>query len=230
MESLIKIAALMTAPRYENTYARNIIERALKDLGVPLTISGGVFYGQCMQKMLEKLIEHGGIDYAVTVDFDSLFSARQLQRLINWIHSTPEIDAITGMQVKRGKPIMLGTVPGGTMIDADTKQIQWDGKPILATTAHFGLTVIDLKKLERVAKPWFHAIPDSNGSWEGEDKIDDDVAFWLKWKDAGNSIYIDPGVRLGHLEEMVAIHDENAVPTHVYPSEWEKFAYAPAAY
>jgi hypothetical protein len=27
---------------------------------------------------------------------------------------------------------------------------------------------------------------------------------------------------------MVAIHDENAKPTHIYPGEWEKIAYAPA--
>lgn len=227
MEKTFTIAAVMTAPRYEGTYARNYIERALKDLNIPLTVSLGVFYGQCMQKMMEKLVEHGGVDYVVTVDFDSLFTAKQLRRLINLIASNPEIDAITGMQQRRGKPVMLGTVPGGTMLDKDTKQIQWDGNPVKATTAHFGLTVIDVKKLESLPKPWFISQPDEHGSW-GDNKIDDDVWFWTQWQKAGNSIYFDFATKIGHLEEMVAIHDENAKATHIYPSEWEKLAYETA--
>lgn len=225
MEMTLRMAALMTAPRYENTYSRNYIERALKELGIPLTVSQGVFYGQCMQKMLEQLIEHGDVDYCVTIDFDSMFTAKQLHRLINIIASRPDIDAITGLQVRRGKGVMLGTVPGGTMIDADTKQIMWDGNPIQATTAHFGLTVIDVKKLATVPKPWFYAKPNESGQWD-EDKVDDDVWFWLQWQKAGNTIYFDPGVKIGHLEDMVAIHDENAQVHHIYPGDWEKQAYA----
>lgn len=227
MEKTIKIAAVMTAPRYENTYARNFIERALKEVGIPLTVSGGVFYGQCMQMMLEELVDHGGVDYAVTVDFDSLFSAKQLQRLINWIAQRDDIDAITGLQVRRGKKAMLGTIPGGEEVDEfGQKQVQWDGNPIKGNTAHFGLTVIDLRKLSNVPKPWFCQKPDANGGWKGDGKIDDDVWFWMQWKESGNSIYFDPGVRLGHLEEMVVIHDEHMNPQHVYPSDWEKIAYA----
>tara|TARA_R110000868_G_scaffold260927_1_gene519042 strand:+ start:2672 stop:3376 length:705 start_codon:yes stop_codon:yes gene_type:complete len=225
MEQTFKIAAIMTAPRYECVYARNQIERALKELGIPLTISGGVFYGQCMQKMMEALASYDDVDFVVTIDFDSVFSAKQLQRLINLIASNEEIDAITGLQARRGKPVMLGTVPGGVM-NGDTKQIVWDGTPILATTAHFGLTVIDLRKLRNVEKPWFFSKPDENGEWE-LDKIDDDVWFWLQWKKAGNTIYIDPGVRIGHMEEMIAIHCQDGTVNHVYPSKWEEFAYEP---
>lgn len=209
----------MTAPRYENTYCRNAIQRGLQPLGIPLTVSGGVYYGQCMQKMLEALCDTD-CEYAITIDGDSLFTALQLQRLLSIIHQEADIDAITGVQVRRGKPTMLGTVDGGVMIGEDEKKVDWDGSPIRAKTAHFGLTVIDLAKLRRVPKPWFWATPNCNGMWEG-DKIDDDVYFWLQWERAGNSIYIDPLTRLGHLEEMVAIHDENLKPMHIYPSQWE---------
>ena len=225
MEKTVKIAALMTAPRYENTYARNYIERALHELGIPLTVSGGVFYGQCMQMMLEQLTATEQVDYAVTVDFDSLFSAKQLQRLINWISQRDDIDAITGLQVRRGKKSMLGTVPDGELNENGEKQIVWDGNPVKGSTAHFGLTVIDVRKLANVTKPWFCSKPDADGRWT-EDKIDDDVWFWKQWEAAGNTIYFDPGVRIGHLEEMVAMHDEHCNPVHVYPSEWEQFAYA----
>ena len=206
-----KIAAVMTAARYENTLARNTIETALKKLDIPLTVSGGVYYGQCMQIMLEQLAATE-CDLVVTVDGDSMFTAEQLQRLVNIAHQEDRIDALAALQIRRGKMDMLGTSEG-------KRQLEWEGYPIKVTTAHFGLTVIKLDKLRSTPKPWFMSKPDKDGSW-GTDKVDDDVFFWFQWKEAGNSIYIDPGTRLGHLEEMVTTYDENLVPCHLYPKEW----------
>ena len=222
----VRIAALMTAPRHEITYARNRIELELKKLGIPMAVSLGVFYGQCMQRLLEQLVEEGKADYAVTIDFDSLFTAAQLQRLVSWVVSRPEIDAIAPLQVRRSKPVMLGTVHSS--VDATTtgdgnKQVAWDGEPIRARTAHFGLTVIDLAKLAEVPKPWFMSVPDEHGSW-GDGKTDDDVYFWLQWEKAGHTVYIAPDVRIGHLEEMVAIHDEQMQVKHIYPADWERIS------
>lgn len=224
-ERTVKIAAIMTAPRYECTWARNQIDLALKGANIPLTVSGGVFYGQCMQIMMESLIADGG-EFVVTVDFDSIFTTNQLQRLIHVVLANDHIDAVTGMQVKRGHKRLLGTIPGGEVIGENYRRIEWDGNPIQATTAHFGLTVIDLAKLATVPKPWFRATPDANGTWTGNDKIDEDVSFWMKWKDAGYTIYMDPSVRIGHMEEMITIHDAKMEPQHVYPSEWESVANA----
>lgn len=222
MGQTMRVAAVMTAGRYENTSCRNYIELALKKLAIPLTVSGGVYYGQCMQKMLEQLCE-SDCEYAVTVDGDSLFTADQLQRLLSIVHQEAEIDALAGMQVRRSKPTMLGTVHGGKRVSEDAQQVDWTGYPIRAKTAHFGLTVIDLAKLRTVPKPWFYATPNAEGRWE-TDKVDDDVWFWLQWEKAGNSIYIDPGVRLGHMEEMIATFDEKMQPVHLYPADWEKQA------
>jgi hypothetical protein len=218
VEKQIKAAAVMTAARYECTAARNQIERSLRQLGIPLTVSGGVYYGQCMQKMLEQLVETD-CNYAVTVDGDTLFTPKQLQRLLSLIAQEDQIDAITGIQVRRSKLTMLGTVHGGTKRDDETITVDWTGYPLKAKTAHFGLTVIDLEKLRSTPKPWFMATPNAAGGWD-DDKIDDDVHFWLQWEKAGNSIYIDPGVRLGHLEEMVAVFDENMEAKHIYVNEW----------
>jgi len=215
----VKAAAIMTAPRHEITYCRNQIERGLKPLGIPLTVSGGVFYGQCMQKMLTDLC-NSDCKYAITVDYDTLFTSQQLQRLLSIIHQESDIDAITGMQIRRGKPTMLGTVDGGVMVGPDEKQIVLDGTPFKAKTAHFGLTILDLDKLRSVPKPWFMSTPNADGEWEG-DKTDDDVHFWLQWEKAGNSIYFDPGTILGHVEEMVAVYDQELKPKHIYPSQWE---------
>ena len=207
----VTVAAVMTAARYECVWARTQIEKQCKTLGIPLTISGGVYYGQCMQKMFESLIDTD-CDYVVTIDSDSIFTAEQLNRLIAIASQEQQIDAICGLQVRRGKAQILATNEGQT-------EAKWEGYPIKVTTAHFGLTVISMDGLRRTEKPWFVSTPDANGQWN-DGKIDDDIHFWYQWKKAGNSIYVDPGTRIGHLEEMIAICDEAMQVTHMYPADW----------
>jgi len=210
----MKVAAIMTAGRYESTYCRNYIEIALKKLQIPLTVSQGVYYGQCMQKMLTDLCG-SDCEYAVTVDGDSMFTADQLQRLLSIVAQETDIDALAPIQVRRGMKTLLGTIGGGET------QFQWSGYPVKVATAHFGLTVIDLAKLRQVPKPWFVATPNTDGEWEG-DKVDDDVHFWFNWKAAGMSLYLDPGTRIGHMEEMIATFDDSMQPVHEYPADWLK--------
>lgn len=210
----VTVSAVMTAPRYEAVWARNNIERAVQEVGIPLNISGGVFYGQCMQIMLEDLVDKN-VDYALTIDFDSVFTANDIKRLVSLVCQFDEIDAVTAIQPKRGCGEILGA-----RFDGKT-EFDWDGRPIKVDSAHFGLTVIDLKKLAKLPKPWFHHQPDDNGGWSGN-KIDDDVWFWTQWSKAGNSVYIDPGTRLGHLEEVVSVFDEQMKLQHIYPKDWNK--------
>jgi hypothetical protein len=208
----IKICAVMTAPRYENTWCRNQIDFALRALGIPFTVSGGVYYGQCMQKMLESAIDNG-TEYAVTIDGDSVFKPEQLQRLISIaVQEAETIDAVCAMQVRRGQKTMLGTIAG-------KESAQWNGYPLKVDTAHFGLTVINLAKLAKTPKPWFFCQPDANGQW-GEDRIDSDIWFWRQWAAAGNSIHIDIATRIGHVEEMIVTYNDDMRIEHVYPVDW----------
>ena len=211
MEDGVTVSALMTAPRYECVAARNRIEKAMRDTGIPLTISGGVYYGQCMQRMLEDLVEKD-VQYALTVDFDSIFIAKHVHRLLSMIVHT-EADAVAAVQPKRGHGTILASKGAAT-------SIEWTGEPIEVHSAHFGLTVLDLRKLANVPKPWFFGQPQDDGTY-GDKKIDDDVWFWNQWRKAGNSVYIDPGCRLGHLEELVTYYDQQMKLIHAYMPDWE---------
>lgn len=202
----------MTAPRYEPVYARNYIEIALKKWSIPLNVSQGVYYGQCMQIMMQQQVDNG-IDYVLTIDFDSMFTPRHIERLLGYIAREESIDAIAAVQPKRGCGDLLAAGSKGD------ENVEWDGHPIRVQSAHFGLTIIDLKKLRDIPKPWFLAEPNENGEWEGG-KIDDDVYFWKRWHEAGNTVYIDPGCRLGHLEEMITVFDEEMNIKHLYPKDW----------
>lgn len=217
----VKVIAVMTAGRYENTWCRNQIELGLRALNIPMAVSGGVYYGQCMQNMLQKAIDQG-LDYAITIDGDSVFTPNQLQRLVSIAEQEKHrIDAICGMQIRRGYKTILGTFDGKTKAD-------WDGYPVKVRTAHFGLTVLNLSKLAVTPRPWFFCQPNAEGNWDG-DKIDSDVWFWQQWHKAGNTIYMDPEVRLGHLEEMIAVQDADLNPTHIYPADWADFCSGKAA-
>ena len=208
----VTITALMTAGRYENTWCRTHIEFALRELGIPLVVSGGVYYGQCMQNMLTDAIANK-TEFAVTIDGDSVFTTSQLRRLISIAaQESQTIDAICGMQVRRGAKTALGTIEG-------SDGYNWSGYPMKVDTAHFGLTVINLAKLANTTKPWFFCRPNADGDWTGN-KLDSDVWFWKQWKAAGHSIYMDPGCRIGHLEEMIVMHSATMAIEHIYPVDW----------
>lgn len=87
-------------------------------------------------------------------------------------------------------------------------------------TAHFGLTCLRLESLKKVSKPYFLPSPNENGDWT-DGKTDDDVHFWQQWEKAGNTLFIDPGTRLGHLEEVVTVFDEQMQLRTFYPEEWK---------
>ena len=215
MDTELKVSGVMTAPRHEIVLARNYIEIAMRSAGVPLMISGGVFYGQCMQRAFEKLIRDG-VDVAITVDFDSMFLGSDVHRLLSKLVNY-DLDAVASLQCRRGKRFPLMTIAG------QTSQVI-DGSPFEVSTAHFGLTAINLHKLKDVPKPWFFSQPDANGEWSG-DRIDDDIWFWKQWRDAGLKISIDPQTKIGHMEEMVTVFDDEMNPQHVYPLDWAEDSY-----
>lgn len=211
----VKVSAVMTCGRYEAVFARNMIEKALRSLGIGLVTSQGVFYGQCMQRMFEDC-QRIEADIILTIDGDSIFTADHVKRLLNVIVQEDKIDALASLQLRRGKADVLGFHEGKS-------SIEWTGYPVEVTSAHFGLTALKVEKLKACKKPWFFSQPDVSGEW-GEGRIDDDIWFWKQWKEAGNTLFLDAGCRIGHLEEMVASFAEDLTPMHVYPGEWQEDA------
>ena len=209
----IKINAYMSLPRYEAVAARSIIEGSLKKLGIGLATSTGVFWGQCMQRMFESAVKDK-LDWILTVDFDSLFNAEQLSRLLDEFAQNPEADAMAALQSRRGKPFPLMTTgeDGMQLTNLD---------PIKVYTAHFGLTLLRVEDLKDIPKPWFKCEPDENGEY-GDNRLDSDIWFWHQWRLAGKTIYVAPRVSIGHLEEMVAEFDEDLQQRHVYLNEWRE--------
>jgi hypothetical protein len=158
MSESVKCAGLMTAGRYENSRARNIIEAAFRQAGIPLTVSLGVYYHQCMQNMMEQTLEASGPDFIITVDGDSFIKRDDIFILLKAMVDHPELDAIAAMQAKRGENLLLAGCD-------ETKTATVEGRPIGVDSAHFGLTVLRCEAMKRAPLPWFVAKPNADGRW-----------------------------------------------------------------
>lgn len=220
----VKLWACMTAPRYEAVSTRNVIQEVLRSMNIPLSVSGGVFYGQCMQRMLIDGIGKGA-ELALTIDGDSVFGPQHIHRLLQVMVERPDIDAIAPLQVRRGMRFPLMSMspdhltPSEPCEHGDTGILETNGQPIRVETAHFGLTLIRLPRLADIPKPWFHSMPDQFGDWENN-KVDDDIWFWKLWNKNGRTVYVDPQCRIGHMEEMIAAFDDNGAVKHFYMKDW----------
>lgn len=220
MEQQIKVVGIMTVGRCGLTNPLMRIYSEFAKAGISIKSMGGVFYGSSMQTMLEECVRDG-VDIAITIDWDSLFTHKQVRQLIENAVSDDSIDALAALQSRRGSanPLLsidTGNAPAGTQFE-----VQFEGKPLQVKTAHFGLTVIKLDKLKQVEKPWFWGQPgEQSGSWD-ETRIDDDIWFWRQWEKAGNSVFVDSSVSIGHMEEMISCFDENGNHQLVYPSQWK---------
>ena len=212
----VKVGAYCTHPRYEAVAARNIIDGALKALRIDLHCSQGVFWGQCMQRMFQDAVDKG-LDWILSIDSDSLFTAEHVRHLMDVFAQHPEIDALAALQCRRGAKFPLLT----TGNHAEGDELAIDGKPFRVTTAHFGLTLFRVDKLKTLPKPWFKSEPGKGGDWD-DDRLDDDIFFWHVWRAAGHNIHVAPSCSIGHLEETVAMFDKNLQPQHVYVHEWRK--------
>ena len=212
----VKVGAYCTHPRYEAVAARNIIDGALKALRIDLHCSQGVFWGQCMQRMFQDAVDKG-LDWILSIDSDSLFTAEHVRHLMDVFAQHPEIDALAALQCRRGAKFPLLT----TGNHAEGDELAIDGKPFKVTTAHFGLTLFRVDKLKTLQKPWFRSEPGKGGDWD-DDRLDDDIFFWHVWRAAGHNIHVAPSCSIGHLEETVAMFDKNLQPQHVYVHEWRK--------
>jgi hypothetical protein len=140
-----------------------------------------------MEKAMEDNIA-AGVDWILTLDYDSMFTSKHLQMLIDAMAQNPSIDAIAALQPRRGRPLPLMVRPDGTA--------EMTGGPVQCTTAHFGLTLFRAESIRKLKKPWFWSKPAADNGW-GEGRLDDDIYFWGQWRDAGNTLFVHTGCKLG---------------------------------
>lgn len=210
----IKIAGCIGIPRIGWNDHWGCVEEALRPWRIPLHRHTGAFWGHNIQTCLEKIVALG-VDWAFTFDYDSMFTSKDISRMLDIFGQNPHIDALAALQTRRGCQQILCS-NGDQGVETDTVT------PFQARTAHFGLTLLRVEKLKDMPKPWFWDQPSASGSWQDDDRVDADIYFWRQWEKLGRTLYIAPDVRIGHLEVMVSELDESLQFSQVHVQDWWK--------
>ena len=210
----VKIRGIMSIPRVGWNDAWGSILEAVRPWSIPINRFSGVYWGQCMQRAFESCVADG-VDWILTIDYDSMFTAQHLDHLIGVLGSKPNIDAVCSLQCRRSEDTPLMTLADGK------REMEITGVPIKVRTGHFGLTIIRAECLADIPKPWFKSEPDKDGGW-GEGRMDDDIWFWHQWGNAGKTLYCDPLSRIGHLQVMVSQFNHGMEAESMTPEQWRE--------
>ncbi len=197
------IHAVMSLPRVAWTDTMAATHLSCAKLGIDFMKSTGVFWGQCLQRIMESVVAEPGRKYVLTIDFDSIFDEADIIRLWQIMETRPDVDALFPLQIGRDRDSVLLTMlgeDGQRLKTIDSTKFHTDA--VQCETGHMGLTLFRVDALKRMAKPWFWSTPDERGEW-GDAKVDDDIYFWKKWNAAGNNVSVCPRVRIGHLQLVV---------------------------
>jgi hypothetical protein len=200
VEAEIKVAAVMSTPRLGFTDNFFCVSSALAPHGIsPIKVTGA-FWGQCLQRAMEQVVDTH--DVILTIDYDTVFNAKTVEALLALLlHSG--YDAIAPLQTKREANAVMFALVGNDIDKKTTVDGDFFNKVVQPVeTAHFGLTFLRTDALKKMKKPWFMSRANEQGEWTGG-HTDEDIAFWKSWAACGNTLGLATHVSVGHAELMV---------------------------
>jgi len=216
-----RVYAVMSAPRYGFMDNFTSAYNGLAPFNIPFRVTKGAFWGQCLERgMLEALAAREDLDAILTLDFDTVFTADDVRRLICLMVAHPEADAIVPIQAARWRstPLFTKTGPDGRpMSKIPSEAFAPDLMPI--RTGHFGLTLIRASSLRALPHPWFKGTPGPSGNWD-DGRTDDDIHFWVEWERAGKTAFLATDVAIGHIVEMIAWPGQDIQAIYQHPNEY----------
>ena len=221
VEVKAKVSAITSIPRLGWNDHWGAVWQALRtpEFNIPLFKFGGAFWEQGMQRGLNAMLENG-TEWALCLDYDTLFEASDVKEILTLAAMYPEADAIVPVQVRRNNDQFLFSMKdefGNLRRSADITEFDPDLTAI--ETGHFGMTLIKLAALKDIPKPWLWSQPDENGDWSDE-RCDADIYFWRKFRAAGKKVYQANHIKIGHLQIISSWTTNDWQIKHQYLSDW----------
>jgi predicted SAM-dependent methyltransferase len=221
IEVKARVAAVVSVPRLGWNDHWGAVWQALRtpEFNIPLFKFGGAFWEQGMQRGLSAMLENG-TEWALCLDYDTLFDASDVKEILTLAAMYPEADAIVPVQVRRNNDQFLFSMKdefGNLRRSADITEFDPDLTAI--ETGHFGMTLIKLAALRDIPKPWLWSQPDENGDWSDE-RCDADIYFWRKFRAAGKKVFQANHIKIGHLQIISSWTTNDWQIKHQYLSDW----------
>jgi len=204
-----------TMPSLNHTDNRNCTTEACVKLRIPYISTSGAYFDQGMERALEHGMDR---EYVIAIDFDTIFTTADIERLVCLMDRNPQAGAIAAMQCKRGPdgiPLIARDTGDSVSEDEASSDI------FKVKSCHFGLTIMRTATLKQMAKPWLHHVPAPDGSW-GDGRVDADVAFWHKMAKVA-PVYVTPRVNVGHMQRMVSWVGVDWQPVHQHMDDYQKY-------
>lgn len=234
VEHELRVEAAFSMPRLAFTDNFFCTMQGLLPLGIRPTKFTGAFWEQCLDRVLLEMVDR--TDWILTIDYDSVFEADTVQRLMT-AAMVSGYDAVAPLQTKRDEGVPMFTPEGHDhsigLVQLPNSWFEAVVQPV--DTAHFGCTLIRSEALRKTPAPWFKGEPMANGHWgdaaEGETpRTDPDIWFWRQFKKAGNTLGVAPQVAIGHAELKITWAGRDLKPVYQTPSDyWAKGGRRPAA-
>lgn len=215
----MKVAAVMSVPRLGFMDNMTCCQQALYSLRIPVINVQGAFWGQCLERGMQQIID-AGVDVILTIDYDTLFNKKDVEEVLRLMYLHPEASAIVPVQRGRGGfPVLVSmkTISGQMRVDVPLKELE--GETAKIASGHFGLTALRVKDLLDIPHPWFWGQPNNDNQW-GPGRIDDDIYFWKKLEQYKKTSLLACRVTVGHLELMAKWPDKEMQPIYQNPSEF----------
>jgi hypothetical protein len=192
---------------------------ALWPLQIPLINVQGAFWGQCLERGIQQVID-AGMDIVITIDYDTVFKKQDVEDLLRLVYQHPEATAIVPIQVGRANQKILTSMKGRS--GAARKEVpltEFAAETMKIATGHFGLTALRVKDLLDIEHPWFWDQPNNDNQW-GPGRVDADIYFWRQLDKAGKIVLLANRLVIGHLEELVAWPSTDLSPIFQVPGDF----------
>lgn len=217
----MKVAAVMSVPRLGFMDNSTCACEALWPLKIPIINIQGAFWGQCLERGIQQLID-AGVDIVLTIDYDTLFKRKDVEDLLRLIYQHPEATAVVPLQCGRGNfPLLMSMKSKSGQVRKDVPITELSAETLPIATGHFGLTALRVKELLDVPHPWFWDQPNKDNQW-GPGRIDADIWFWKQLEKAGKLSLLACHVTIGHLQIMGTWPDKNLRPIYQSTSEFHE--------
>ena len=213
VEADVRVAAVMSTPRLGFTDNFFCVTQALAPHGISPVKVTGAFWGQCLQRAMETVVETH--DVILTIDYDTVFTAKTVEALMALLLYSG-MDAIAPLQTKRECNSVMFSLPDPSPDGKSEVGSDWFSKNVQPVgTAHFGCTLIRTAALAKTPKPWFVATANERGTWDGG-HVDEDIFFWKNFTASGNKLGIATHVSVGHAELQITWPSREAAGNRVF--------------
>jgi predicted SAM-dependent methyltransferase len=196
-----KVRAVAGMARFGPSLHQRCVHDATTKLGLMLDVQIGCFWHKNLCESIEHAIEQDGVEYVLTLDYDTIFAPDDILELFFLLKRYPALAAVAATQSKRiqDKTLLLGYLDKGRKL----RTYEMAGDITQVDTAHFGLTFLRAELLRSMPRPWMVPQPNPDTQRWDDACVDPDIAFWRVWKEAGNTLGVANKVVVGHMEEVV---------------------------